>query len=130
MVLLRPYVPIREGPAMVGVRAAPHDQVLAVGRDLAQPRAHANPVSHGARLDRLGRVEGEAGGAVTRALLDRVPAQDPVLGVNPRAGQAIALLAIRPGVDPELRPAVATDQEIAIALVRSEERRGGKEGRS
>ena len=117
VVLLGPDVPVGDGPAVVGVRAPAHDQVLAVGRDLAQARAHAQPVSHGARLHRFGRVEVEPDGAVHRALLDRVLAQDPVLGVNPRAGQAIALLAIRPGVDPELRPAVTAHQEVAIPLV-------------
>ena len=120
VILLYPHVPVGDGPAVIGVRPATHDQVLAVHRDLAQPCSHAHPVRERAGLHRLRGCEVEADGAVHRPLLDRVLAQDSVLRVDPGTRQAVALLAVGPRVDSELRSAVASDQEVAVALVRDD----------
>src|SRR5450759_5030687 len=56
MVLLRPDAPVGECPAVIRVRPATDDQVLAVSGDLAEPRTHANPMSEGAGLHGFGDV--------------------------------------------------------------------------
>src|SRR5207248_9898277 len=52
-----------------------------------------------------------------RALLDRVPAQLAVLGVDPGTQRLAALLARRPARDPELGPGLAAGQEVVVLLV-------------
>src|SRR5207247_7863199 len=98
VVLLRPYAPVRDGAAAVRLSTLGDEEVLAVGRDLAQPGAHADPVRQLARLARDGRPDFEPDRAVHRSLLDGVTPEDAVLRVDPRARRAVALLAVGPGV--------------------------------
>src|SRR4029077_17400897 len=64
VIFFRPHLPVGDRAAAVGLRALPHDQVLAIGRYLAQPRAHADPVRHETRLVGGGRAEVETDRAV------------------------------------------------------------------
>ncbi len=63
------------------------------------------------------RTEVESDRAIDRPLLDRVAAEHAVLGVDPGAGEAISLLAVGPGIDPELGTRIAADEEVAVAFV-------------
>ncbi len=127
VVLLRPHLPEGEGPAAIGLRPAADDELLAISRYVAEPSSHAQPVDHRAWLARRGRSDVETDGAVDRALLDRVSAERSVFCIDPRAGQAIALLAVGPCVDPELGPADAPGEEVTVGLVRDDPAMAGLE---
>src|SRR5205814_10637440 len=95
-VLLRPHQPVRQRPASIGVWALAHDQVLPERRDLAEARAHAQPVRHAALLVGSGRTQVESDGAVDRALLDGLLAQTAIRRVDPAALGSLALPALCP----------------------------------
>src|SRR5207244_3414943 len=117
VVFLRPDLPVGQRSISICLLALADDQLLAVGGDLAQSRAHAQPVSHAALLVGTGRAQVESDGAVDGSLLDRILTQHAVLGVNPRAGEAVALFAVGPRADPEGRVALAADEEVPVRLV-------------
>src|SRR5665811_1334893 len=120
VVLLGPHLPVGEGASQVCVGPFADDQLLAVHGHLAQPRAHAYPMRDGAWAARRDGHEVETDRAVDRALLDRISAELAVLGIDPRHGEAAALLAIRPHVDAETGPGIPADQKVAIRLVRDD----------
>ena len=70
-----------------------------------------------ARLARAHLAEHEGDRAVDRALLDEVPAQLAILGVQPGAGPVSALLSVRPGVDAVPGGRGSAEQEVAVLLV-------------
>src|SRR5260370_24481369 len=118
MILLGPHLPISLRASLVNSRPATHHQILSVRRTLAQPRAHAEPLGQFARFARGARSEVEADRAIDRSLLDRVAAEHAVLGVDPGPGEPVALLAVGPGVDPELGAGHhTTDEKVAVAFV-------------
>src|SRR5205823_10644301 len=62
-------------------------------------------------------TEVEADRAVDRTLLDRILAQDTILGVDPRAGRAVSLLAVGPGADAVIGTRLTADKEVAVRLI-------------
>src|SRR5207245_7648890 len=93
------------------------DEHLPVSRDVAQPRAHAQPVGHGPGLVRDGGAKVKADSAVNRALLDRILAKHAVLGIDPRPREPVAFLAVRPCTDTERGVALPPHKKVAIAFV-------------
>ena len=118
VVFLGPYLPVRAGPTEICVRPARGDQILPERCDLAEPGAHAQPVIERARFVGGGGAEVERDGAVDGALFDRVLPENAVLRVDPRAGRAVALLAVGPAADAVVGTGLAADQEVTVGLVR------------
>ena len=120
VVLFRPHLPVGARPAEICIGSTRRDEVLPEGRDLAEARAHAQPVAERPRLVGCGGADVERNRAIDRALFDRMFAQNPILRVHPRAGGAVALLAVGPARDAVVGAGLAADQEVAVRFVRDD----------
>src|SRR5437762_1296927 len=117
VVFLRPDLPVGQRSISICLLALADDQLLTVGGDLAQSRAHAEPVSHAALLVGTDGAQVESDGAVDGTLLDRILTQHAVLGVNPSSCEPIALFAVGPRADPEGGVTLAPDEEVPVRFV-------------